>query len=411
MTTDVPARLSRRDVGMLAVGVLVAALAFAAWTLFGRAGDEEPAEATPAAGAPKSSSDELTVTPDVLKAAGIEYAAATEGPRVERVTVAGTVQANELEVQDVTPLVSGRVERLSVVEGSVVKAGTVLLTMSSPEIAELQGALRAGEAKLAEAQATLTRTQRLVELGAGAGKDLVAAETGQRAAQSEVAQLRERLEAFGASPAANAGGVASVTSIRAPSSATVIERQVNPRQWIEAGAVVVKLANLSTVWVMASIPEGRLPAIQEAAPAEIRVAALDNAVLAGKVAYLEKELDAETRTAPVRIEVPNPGQRLRIGMFAEVTIQGRRLEGNQLLIPSTAVQRIGERTVVFVPLDDDGKFQVRDVELSDESEGLRAVRSGLKPGERVVTKGGFTLKSQLLKGQFGEDEELGGKER
>lgn len=330
---------------------------------------------------------------------------------MERVTVTGTVQANELEVQDVTPLVSGRVERLSVVEGSVVKAGTVLLTMSSPEIAELLGALRAAEAKLVEAQATLTRTQRLVELGAGAGKDLVAAEAGQRAAQSEVAQLRARLAAFGASPAANADGVASVTSIRAPSSATVIERQVNPGQWIEAGAVVVKLANLSTVWVMASIPESRLPAIQEGAPADIRVAAVDNAVIAGKLAYVEKELDVETRTAPVRIEVSNPGQRLRIGMFADVAIQGRRLEGNQLLIPSTAVQRIGERTVVFVPLEDDGKFQVRDVELGDESEGLRSVRSGLKPGERFVTKGGFTLKSQLLKGQFGEDEELGGKER
>ena len=96
-------------------------------------------------------------------------------------------------------------------------------------------------------------------------------------------------------------------------------------------------------------------------------------------------------------------------MFAEVAI-GPADRSDQWVL-STAVQRIGERTVVFVPLDEAGKFQIRDVELGDESEGFRVVLTGLRAEERVVTKGGFTLKSQLLKRQFGEDEELAGKER
>jgi cobalt-zinc-cadmium efflux system membrane fusion protein len=396
---------------MLAGGVLVAALTFSLWTFFSNNGEEASTESEKTATAPQASVDELVVSPDVLKAAGIEATTVALSPRVERVSASGTVEANELQIQDVTPLVSGRVERLSVVEGSAVKAGTILLTMSSPEVAELQGTLRAAEARLAEADATLTRTRRLVDLGAGAGKDLVAAESAQRAAQAEVAQLRQRLAALGAPAGAGSGAVASTTSIRAPSSATVIERFVNPGQWIEAGAAVVKLANLSTVWVMVNLPEARLPAVQVGAPVEIRVAALDNATITGKVAYIESQLDPETRTAPVRIEVPNPGQRLRLGMFVEVAIEGRRIGGDQLMIPSTAVQRIGERTVVFVPLDEAGKFQIRDVELGDESEGSRVVLTGLRPAERVVSKGGFTLKSQLLKGQFGEEEELGGKER
>lgn len=412
MTSAPPgASLSRRDLGMLATGLGVALVTFAAWTLLPHSTtDGPPAKTAPNEQTAETSADDFKVNADVLKAAAIAYATVTEGPRVERVAAAGTVQANELEMQDVTPLVSGRIERLAVVEGTVVQAGAVILTMSSPEIAELQGAHRAAEAKLTEAQAALTRTQRLVDLGAGAGKDLVAAEASHRAAQAEETQLRERLEALGGTTGAAASGVVARTSIRAPATATVIERHVNPGQWIAAGAVVAKLANLSTVWVMASVPEGRLPAIQVGAPADIRVAALDNAVINGRVTYIEKELDAETRTAPVRIEVPNPGQRLRIGMFAEVTIQGRRLEGAQLLIPTSAVQRIGDRRVVFVPLKDEGTFQVRDVELAEETQGMRAVRSGLKVGERVVSNGGFTLKSQLLKGQFGEDEELGGKE-
>lgn len=412
MTTDSPTRrLSRRDAVMLAAGVLVAFVTFGLWTVFSDEGEEASTEAEQASAAPQAATDELVVRPDVLKAAGIELATVRLGPRVERVTASGTVEPNELQIQDVTPLVSGRVERLSVVEGSAVRAGTVLLTMSSPEVAELQGNLRAAEARLAEADATLTRTRRLVDLGAGAGKDLVAAESAQGAAQADVAQLRQRLAALGASASIGSTAVASTTSVRAASSATVIERLVNPGQWIEAGTAVIKLANLSTVWVVVNLPEARLPAVRVGAPVEIRVAALDNIVINGKVAYIESHLDAETRTAPVRVEVPNPGHRLRIGMFVEVAIEGQRTGGDQLMIPSAAVQRIGERTVVFVPLDDAGKFQIRDVELGDEFDGLRVVLTGVRAGERVVSKGGFTLKSQLLKGQFGEDEELGGKER
>ncbi|HXG57360.1 MAG TPA: efflux RND transporter periplasmic adaptor subunit [Vicinamibacterales bacterium] len=412
MKTEVTTRrTSGRDAAMMAAGVLVALVAFGLWTFM--TGDREPAatEVEEAAAPAQASPDELVVRADILKAAGIETATATVKPHVEFVRASGTVEANELQAQDVTPLVSGRIERLSVVEGTTVRAGAVLLTMSSPEVAELQGSLRAAEARLVEAQATLTRTRRLVELGAGAGKDLIAAEAGKGAAQAEVAQFRQRLAVLGGNAGSGNAAVASTTSVRAASSATVVERLVNPGQWIAAGTVVLKLANLSTVWVVVNLPEARLPSVHVGAPVEIRVAALDNAVLTGKVGYIESQLDPETRTAPVRVEVSNPGQRLRFGMFVQAAIEGRRTGGDALMIPSSAVQRIGERTVVFVPADDAGKFRIRDVELGDESEGSRVVVKGLRAGERVVSKGGFTLKSQLLKGQFGEDEELGGPER
>jgi len=77
-----------------------------------------------------------------------------------------------------------------------------------------------------------------------------------------------------------------------------------------------------------------------------------------------------------------------------------------LTIPSDAVQRIGERAVVFIPTADTGRFEVRDVELGDQVQDMRVILKGLRAGDRVVTKGGFTLKSQLLKGQFGEEEEI-----
>ena len=332
MTPGSPTRrVVRRDAVMVAVGVFVALMAFGLWTTF-RSEREEPPTQAEGAAPPQASAEELLVSAEVLKGAGLEMASVTLSPRVERITASGTVEPNELQVQDVTPLVSGRVERLSVVEGTAVSAGTVLLTMSSPEVAELQGNLRAAEARLTEEDATLTRTRRLVELGAGAGKDLVAAEATQSAGQAEVAQLRQRLAALGASADSGTAAVVSTTSVRAPSSATVIERLVNPGQWIAVGTTVIKLANLSTVWVMVNLPEARLPAVQVGAPVEIRVAALESGTIIGKVSYIESQLDANTRTAPVRVQVPNPGQRLRIGMFVEVAIEGRRTGGDQLMI-------------------------------------------------------------------------------
>lgn len=408
--TDSPRwRFSSRDGLMLAGGVLIALIAFGLWTMSGRGGDAAGGAAEAEAVAP-ASSDEFTVTPDVLKVASIEIATVALRPRLERVEASGVIEPNGLQMQEVTPLVGGRINRVAVVEGTLVRAGTVLLTMSSPEVAGLQGDVRGAEARLAEAEATLTRTRRLIELGAGAGKDLVAAETAQRAAQAEVAQLRRRLDALGASPASGGEAVASTVAIRAAASATVLERLVNAGQSIDAGTPVMKLANLSNVWVIINLPEARLPSVHVGAPAEIRVAALDGVVVTGRVSYIGAELDPETRTAPVRVEIPNPGQRLRIGMFVEAAIEGSRT-GEELTIPSTAVQRIGERSVVFVPSNEANEFEVRDVELGQESQGSRVVLTGLRAGERVVSKGGFTLKSQLLKGQFGEDEELGGKER
>jgi multidrug efflux pump subunit AcrA (membrane-fusion protein) len=108
----------------------------------------------------------------------------------------------------------------------------------------------------------------------------------------------------------------------------------------------------------------------------------------------------------VRVELANPGERLKAGMFVEVGFQTNTGAGagEELMVPSTAVQRIGDRSVVFIPKEGtEGTFEARDVELGGEVDGYHRVLSGIKPGDRVVTKGSFTLKTQLLKGALGEE--------
>lgn len=393
---------------MLTGGVLIALVAVVVWMLWGRTAGTEKETEQPSTAAPQAASpDDLKVSAEMLAVAGVETVPVTPRTVVERVHTTGVVEPNQQQIQQVTPLIAGRVERVAVTLGNRVQAGSVLLTLSSPQIAEMQGNLRAAEAKLAEAEATLTRTKQLVELGAGAGKDLVAAEAVSRTAQAQVIQLRQSLGALGASTDPDL--TVSTVTIRAPMTGTVIERAVNPGAWTEAGKPLFTIANLATVWVIANIPEARLGLVRPGARVEIRAPALATPVL-GRVSYIDPQLERETRTARVRVEVANTGELLRIGMFVDATVEGpMQNESTQVTVPSDAIQRIGERSVVFMPAAESGHFKVRDVEVGDEIQGARVVLKGLTTGDRVVTKGVFTLKSQLLKGQFGEDEELGKK--
>ena len=302
--------------------------------------------------------------------------------------------------------------------------------------AENRVAVLSARAKLEEAEATLKRTRRLIELGAGAGKDLIAAEAAYKTAKAEydfqsnislnrelqeaaaavettrvdVAHIRDQLRALGVTiPEGERHDHTKDTSLvalRSPASGTVVERLVNVGAGIQAGTALFTIANISSVWIVANVPEAQVGSIRVGTPAEVRSAALGNSVMAGRVNYIDPRLNEETRTARVRIELGNPGERLKSGMFVEVGFQSSSgtAAGEELMVPSEAVQRIGDRSVVFLPKEGEpGAFEVRDVELGGVADGYQRVLSGLQVGERVVTKGSFTLKTQLMKSSMGDE--------
>lgn len=407
--------------------------------------------------------NEVELSGEALEAAKIEYVAVTERPAMAMLRVTGAVETNQQQVQQATPLVAGRVERVVAALGDRVKAGAPLAVIASPQIAEMHGKLHESEtrlqnaernlarvkkaenrvavlsakARLDEAEAGLKRTRRLIELGAGAGKDLIAAETAYKTAKAEydfqtnislnkelaeaqaevdtarvdAQHIRDGLRSLGAPVPANEQDChncdTSLITLRAPVSGTVIERMVNAGAGIEAGRPLFTVANISTLWIIANVPEAQVGNLRVGASAEVRAAARGDEVISGRVAYIDPVLNEDTRTARVRVEVANRQERLKVGMFVEVgfeagTGQEKPVE-NELVIPEEAVQRIRERTVVFMPKEGEkGHFEARDVELGGAAGGYQRVISGLKPGERIVSKGSFTLKTQLLKGEMGE---------
>jgi cobalt-zinc-cadmium efflux system membrane fusion protein len=396
-----------------------------------------------------------------LSAAGIETVSVVEHPAVALLRVTGTVEADQQQTQQVTPLVSGRVERVHVVLGDSVRAGTALAVISSPEVAEMHGKLHEAEtrlmlaeqnlervqkaenratliqakARLDQAEATLRRTQKLIELGAGAGKDLVAAETEYRSAKAEydyqsnitinrevqlvraevetsrveVSHLRNSLRALGAvveDDTHTSRHDISTIALIAPVSGRVTERLVNAGAGIEAGRPLFTISNISSVWVIANVPEAQVGLLRTGAKAEVRVASIEQGSITGEITYIDPILNEETRTARVRIEVANLKEQLKVGMFVEVAFEtgaaGDEPTAYELVIPDEAIQRIGERAVVFMPKEGEpGHFEVRDVEIGGLVDGQRQVRNGLVTGDRVVTKGSFTLKTQLLKSRMG----------
>lgn len=457
---------------LLIVAIALAIVAATAFILWSRSGGDSKkitanVDAEQAKGHEEGGEHEegktVELSPEALEAAGIEIVEVSERAAVARLRVTGTVEANQQQTQQVTPLVSGRVERVNVALGDRVRAGAVLAVVSSPEVAEMHGKLheaetrlalaeqnyqrvqraenRAGvlsaKAKLDEAEATLRRTRRLVELGAGAGKDVIAAEAAYKTAKAEydyqsnisinrevqearaevetarveTLHLRNSLRAFGAAIGegkhSSGSHDTSTIALIAPVSGTVTERAVNAGAGIEAGKPIFTISNISTLWVIANVPESQVGSLRPGTPADVRSAALGEDAISGRVTYIDPILNEETRTARVRVEVANQGERLKVGMFVEVGFETgtRPLSGavaSELVIPEEAVQRVGDRTVVFVPEEEVGHFEVRDVEVGGVVDGYQRVISGLALGDRVVTKGSFTLKTQLMKGEMGE---------
>jgi len=466
MSGQIQTSSQRKGIPFIIICLLLAVSLFFAACSGGGAKSEEKAGAVTKTEAKEEHGEggKVELSEEALKAAKIETAEVTEQAAGETLRVTGSVETNQQLTQQVTPLVSGRVERVNAALGDRVRKGAVLAVIASPQIAEMHGKLHEAEtalaiaernyervqkaenrvavlqakARLDEAEASLRRTRRLIELGAGAGKDLVAAETAYKTAKAEyefqsnialnrevgesraavdtarvdVKHMRDQLAALGAPVAADEkdddhSHDTSLIALRSPIAGTVTERLVNAGAGIEAGKPLFTVANISNLWVIANVPEAQVRRLRTGAQAQVRASGGEESVT-GRVTYIDPSLNEETRTARVRVETANQGERFKAGSFVEVSfktaIAGGAAGDGSLVIPDEAVQRIGQRSVVFIPKEKEaGHFEVREIELGGVTDGLRRVTGGLKSGERVVTRGSFTLKTQLMKGELGEE--------
>jgi RND family efflux transporter MFP subunit len=355
-----------------------------------------------AEGAKVDEAVEVSLAPEAVERAGIKTAPVRSGRSASAITVPGTVTSNAYRDTKVNALVGGIVRQVSTELGSLVRRGQPLAVIFSNELAEAQMKYLSMQAMLRADHQKRERTEKLVALGAASRQELEEVTAVHAARETEVAAAHQHLLLLGLSAdqvraLLAASQVIAEVTVASPSDGAVIARTVNPGQVVGAGHELFVVADLSSVWVIGDLYEKDFASVQVGSEASIAVSSTPGRVLRGRVAYIDPRVEPATRTAKVRVEVPNRDGGLRLGMYVTVSFQvgaGQAVT----LVPRSAVQSVGERTVVYVPIEE-GRFAERRVRLGEASGDSIQVLDGLKPGERVVAEGSFFLRAEATKGR------------
>lgn len=341
----------------------------------------------------------VTLSPEAIERAGITVTAVTAGTASSGLRAPGVVEPNAYKQIVVTPLVSGRITRVSAELGQQVQRGQTIAQIFSPELAEAQTRYVSARAELDAHEQELARTEKLVEIGAASRQELERIHAEHTARRAEVQSLATRLQLLGLSATVietlgPGKSVEATTTVAAPIAGVITKREANVGTNVDPSTQLFTIVDLATVWLVADVFEKDFARVRVGTLATITTSAYPDLALRGRVSYIDAQVSPETRTAKVRVEVPNPRAELRLGMYAEAVFGGDEGPATPL-IPRSAVQNVGDRTVVYlVDPTQPGRFTEREVRLGTPAADRVSVLAGVKPGDVVVAEGSFSVRAE-----------------
>jgi RND family efflux transporter MFP subunit len=341
----------------------------------------------------------VMLSPEAVERAGITVTAVTAGTASGGLRAPGVVEPNAYKQIVVTPLVSGRITRVAAELGQQVQRGQTIAQIFSPELAEAQTRYISARAELEAHDQELARTEKLVQIGAASRQELERIHAEHTARRADVQSAASRLQLLGLSAKAIESlgpgkPVDATTSVPAPITGVITQREANVGSNVDQATQLFTVVDLSTVWVVADVYEKDFARVRVGSPATITTRAYPDLALQGRVSYIDPQVSPETRTAKVRIEVPNARNELRLGMYAEALLGGSG-GASMPMIPRTAVQNVGDRTVVYlINPNEPGKFVEREVRLGTPKGDQVPVLVGVKPGDVVVGEGSFYVRAE-----------------
>ena len=354
---------------------------------------------------PRRSGNVIEFLPDSpqLTRIRVDVVQAAEVP-VDELVAPGKIEMNPNRVSRIILPATGRVREVLVGLGDAVRQRQPVLTIESPELSALTSSLRQSEANIAQARATLAKAEAdlarandLLANRAIAQKEVLAAETVVAQAKASLEQglasrdeTLRRLRLLGLEP----GSMDQHIVVRAPLPGKVVEIAVAPGEYRnDASAPLMTVADLSTVWVAADIPENAIRLIRSGEPVEIALPAFPGRTFRGRVKRISDVVDAQTRTIKVRAELSNPEGQFRPEMFAQIRLnQGTR---KLPILPKAAVLQQEGRNMVYVERAR-GQFQEVPVTIGWQGADRVGIASGISPGDRVVVDGAMLLKGAAL---------------
>lgn len=317
------------------------------------------------------------LTPEQERALGVVYTTVQRETLTRTIRTVGQIAPPEPRMADVTPKIDGFVEQLFVnYTGDAVRQGQPLLTIYSPMM-------------VAAEQELLTARRLATQVDSSVGEAW-------RSALATLAAARRRLAYWDITPEQidgieRTGEVTKTLTLVSPVDGIVMEKNVLQGQQVMPGQRLYRIADLSTVWAEGDVFEQDLQFIHVGSQAHIEVAAYPGEHLMGRVSFVYPTVDQESRTNRVRVTVPNPGLRLKPGMYATIYFDVQL--PNVIAVPAEAVVVTGERNLVFVR-DAQGMLVPREVVLGGRSETQVQILNGLAQGETIVAAANFLVDAE-----------------
>lgn len=329
----------------------------------------------------------ISIPPDSAVRAKLAIEPVVEKEIEQKLVLPAAVEADPGHTVKVLPPLAGRIVEVKVQLGERVEAGQPLSVLDSPDLAAAYADYDRAKVILALAAKTRDRQRDLAKIGGGAIKDQQQAETDYVTAEVEFQRAGARLRQIGVEP--DTANKSRMVTITAPIAGSVIDLAVAPgAYWNDATTALLTIADLTTIWVTANVPEKDTARIAKGQPVDVVLPAYPEETFKGRVLFVSDVLDPDTRRTKVRIAFANPGVRLKPNMFANVDFLAP--PQRMTVVPTTALVLKNDSDQVFVEVAP-WTFQPRRVETGFQIGGEVAVKAGVKPGERVVTRGGVLL--------------------
>ena len=388
---------------------LLVLLACASALACGRGADEaKPPTAEPkaAAGDAQTTADTNTVKVEegMLRDLRITTDEVESRAGGEQITLLGELAVDQRRYAEVGVPVAARVIRLLVNAGDSVRSGQTLVELTSPELGKARADYLSAEARVTLADATLERKRGLASEKIVPLREVQEAQSQAAEARAALRSARAAIGAFGVSPPTEDpdGPASSTFVLQSPASGSVIERAAVVGQMLDPATPAFRIGDLSSLWLTVHAFERDAVRIEKGVPATVIFPALPGRDFRGTVAVVGGQVEQESRTVPVRIDVRNVGNVLRPGMSATAALPVGGSGDPILTVPVAAVQRVRNEWCVFLP-QDASTFEIRRIGRGRDLAGEVEVLSGLRAGETIVVDGAFLLKAQAEKGEGDHD--------
>ncbi len=321
----------------------------------------------------------VTIDPGVVQNMNVLTALAEKGDLAREIRTVGYLEYDQQKMVSVTTKYPGWIEKVFVnYVGEPVRKGQPLFEIYSPELLQT-------EQDLLSAIEFSQRMEKAPEDSQRRARALVEASR-QRLAYWDVTQEQiERLE--------DTGRVFRTLTVVAPAGGVVMMRMPGLEgRAVQPGLELFHIANMSSLWLSVEAFENQIRWLRVGSAAEVSLSYFPGETFTGRVRFIEPQISEETRTVPLKLEVPNRDGRLRAGMYATVRFDPV-VARDAVLVPTAAVLRTGQRNLVVVA-EGEGHFTPREVQLGSEGDGRVEILSGLQAGERVVTSAQFLIDSE-----------------